>query len=48
MVDFCMIPVPLEASQSKFTHERKTNHGKVMIKMKAVKDLEYDEPIFIS
>jgi hypothetical protein len=42
MADFCMIPAPLEASQSKFTHERKANRGKVMIKTKAVKDSEYE------
>jgi hypothetical protein len=42
MVDFYMIPAPLEASQLKFTHERKANHGKVMIKMKAVKGSEYE------
>jgi hypothetical protein len=39
---FCMISAPLEASQSKFTYECKANHEKVMIKMKAVKDSEYE------
>jgi hypothetical protein len=27
---------------AKFTHKRKKNRGKVMIKMKAVKDSEYE------
>jgi hypothetical protein len=37
-----MIPAPLEAGQSKFTHERKANREKVMIKTKAVKDSKYE------